>query len=398
MLPKKLHNFALLFHQSVEKGGLLFMATILAIIIVNSDVAYYYQSIFHEVISLNFGQYSFGLTAHAWINEFLMTIFFFVVGMDIKRELVDGHLSRADQRVLPVVAAAGGVIVPLLVYYFFNKGDPENMKAWAVPAATDIAFALGVFALAGRGLPIALRVFLTALAIIDDLIAVLIIAIFYTDKIYMENILYMMICLAILFLLNNRKVDKVICYMCIGLVMWYFALYSGIHATISGVLLGLLIPLRRKDGSLLISDLEKMFHPIISYFILPLFAFANSGIQIGEFSFSVLTNTMVLGIAMGLFIGKQIGIFGTVYALVKTKIVALPLGSTLFQFYGISVICGIGFTMSLFIGILAFDSHLGNLLDMTKLGVLFGSLLSLIFGSIFLYIASLSNTCKNQDS
>ncbi|WHQ47160.1 MAG: Na+/H+ antiporter NhaA [Candidatus Midichloria sp.] len=390
MTPKRLTNFALLIHNTVEKGLLLFIATFLTLIISNSSCASYYEEFFQTTISLAFAHHSFGLSIREWINELLMAIFFFSVGMEIKRELMVGHLSKNDQRILPLVGAIGGVIFPIIIFILFNKNYEINMRGWAIPAATDIAFTLGVLALCGKGLPVALRVFLIALTIIDDLIAVLIIAFFYTDSLQLQYLWYVSLCVVFLAILCNKKIFFSPIYLVTGIIIWGLIMASGIHATIAGVIIGLLIPITATDGSKPIENIEKNLYPLVAYIIVPIFAFANSGVNLSSLSWKVFCNPIVLGITLGLFVGKQLGIFGTVYFLLKTKIASLPENINLKQFYSITIICGIGFTMSLFIGILAFD-EVEKYMSMVKIGVLSGSLLSFIFGTLMLKITQNSN-------
>ena len=385
MVPQRLTNFALLIYNAVEKGALLFLATFLALMISNSIQREIYEGFLQTPISIGFGSSYFALSVRDWINDFLMAIFFFSVGMEIKRELSVGHLSKNDQRLLPLFGAVGGVVAPVLIFIYFNKSNELNMRGWAIPAATDIAFALGVLALFGKGLPVSLRVFLTALAIIDDLIAVLIIAFFYTESLYLEYLWYVGLCVISLAILYYQKIYSGIIYFVIGLIMWALVMASGIHATIAGVVLGILIPITDKNGAKPIEKIEKSLHPIVAYIIMPIFAFANSGVNLTGFSSNIFANPIVLGIVFGLFLGKQLGIFSTVYFLIKTKIVKMPENTNFKQFYCISIICGIGFTMSLFIGVLAFNG-LEKEVSMIKVGVLSGSLLSFIFGSLMLKI------------
>ncbi|CAG7591281.1 MAG: Na+/H+ antiporter NhaA [Candidatus Midichloria sp.] len=390
MIPKRLTNFALLIHNAVEKGLLLFVATFLTLIISNSSCADCYEAFFQTKISLAFAHHSFGLSIREWVNDLLMAIFFFSVGMEIKRELMVGHLSKGEQRVLPLVGAVGGVVFPIIIFILFNKNYELNMKGWAIPAATDIAFALGVLALCGKGLPISLRVFLTALAIIDDLIAVLIIAFFYTNTLQLQYLWYVGLCVIFLSILCRKKIFSGLIYLVTGMIMWSLILASGIHATIAGVIMGLLIPITATDGSKPIEHIEKSLYPLVAYIIIPVFAFANSGVNLSNLSWEVFCRPIVLGITLGLFVGKQLGIFGTVYLLVKTKITSLPENTSFKQFYSIAIICGIGFTMSLFIGVLAFD-EVEEYMNMLKIGVLSGSLLSFIFGALVLKITQKTN-------
>ena len=390
MTFNKFKNFTLVIHNAAQKGALLFLATFLAIIIANSSYKDCYEGFFNTKLSLSFDSYSFGLSLKDWINDLLMAVFFFSVGMEIKREFMVGHLSRNDQRVLPFFGALGGIIVPIGIFIFFNKGSSDYFNGWAIPAATDIAFALGVLGVVCKSLPKSLKVFLTALAIIDDIIAVLIIAIFYTTSLSMVHLLIACLLFFLLWLCVRKGLCSGLLYIVIGGVIWSCFLSSGVHATIAGVILGFFVPIKMNDGRKIIESFESTIHPIVSYFIMPVFAFANSGLSFSGLTADVLFNPLVLGIALGLFLGKQLGVFGMVYMLIKAKIASLPDGTNLWQFYGVSILCGIGFTMSLFIGVLAF-AELGECMSLVKVGVISGSLLSCIFGAIVLNLCNKSN-------
>lgn len=375
----KLSNFAVLFSNASEKGLLLLTACILAIVMANTTLSETYFSIINTEIIGHINLMHF-------VNEGLMSVFFFLVGLEIKREMLEGHLATKAQRILPIVAAFGGVMGPVIIYAALNFGDPVAIKGWAVPAATDIAFALGMFALLGRGLPIALRVFLTALAIVDDLIAVIMIALFYSDSISAFYLISATLISAALFLMCYKKYDRILPYILIGSVLWYCVLQSGIHATIAGVVLGMFIPLQNKSGSFSpIKYIEQRLHPIVLFLILPLFAFTNSGVSVGTLSFEMFTNTVSLGIILGLFFGKQIGICLSIFTLKALKIYKDKDSFTIPQFYAVSILCGIGFTMSLFVGNLAFDNNPEMLANM-KIGVLSASLLSSVVGGIMIHL------------
>ncbi|MDF3047369.1 MAG: nhaA [Candidatus Midichloriaceae bacterium] len=374
MLPNRLSNFVLIFHLATEKGLLLLGACAVAMLMANSQWSEYYLQIVNMqfISSISFGHF---------VNDCLMAIFFLLVGLEIKREALEGQLATRSQRILPVVAAIGGVIGPVTIYTLLNWHDANALRGWAVPAATDIAFALGMFALLGRGLPISLRVFLTALAIVDDLIAVIFIAIFYSDSL---SPLYLGLAgavLSALIIACRMKISRMPVYFVLGILLWYCTLKSGVHSTVAGVLLGMCIPLYSKDKHFSpIKYLERILHPIALYFILPIFAFVNSGVSISDFSFATFTNTITLGIILGLFFGKQLGICGSMLLLKKLNLIK-SVEFTFKQFYAVSVLCGIGFTMSLFVGALAFD-HTQELLDEMKVGVLSASLLSSVIGGI----------------
>jgi len=385
---QRLDRVKILFKDAVEKGVLLLCAAVAAIVIANSQWGDCYESFFTTHVSINAGSHSFALSVRNWVNEFLMVIFFLSVGMEIKRELVSGYLSNAKQRILPVVAAVSGVIFPVLIYTLFNGGDEVAKHGWAIPAATDIAFAIGMLALFGKGIPVSLRIFLTALAIIDDLIAICIIAIFYTETLNMEYILAVVFMGVFLYQYGKSRFYSVKVSLAIGLFMWWCVFSSGVHATISGVILGLLMPINhpvRGNNSPLIS-LEHYLYPITAYIILPLFAFANSGLKMGGVSADMLLHPVTLGVAVGLFLGKQLGVMLAIFMLKIFKVLVMPSNANIKQLYGISLLCGIGFTMSLFIGIMSFEDA-PQLLNQAQLGVFVGSSVSALAGAVILKLA-----------
>jgi NhaA family Na+:H+ antiporter len=385
---RKLVDFALLFHKAVDKGFLLFGSAILGLIIANSHFSHLYHHFLEQTLSIPFGPNGFSLSIHHWINDLLMSIFFLIVGMEIKREMSDGHLVTKEQRILPIVAASFGVAFPVLIYIAFNFQDDIAMKAWAAPATTDIAFALGVFAIFGRKLPATLRVFLTALAIIDDLIAVIIIALFYSGPLQLFYFLPIALCYMLLYLLAKYKVASLISYLLIGIFMWYFFFQSGIHPTISGVLLGMFIPMKDSSNKSPLKNLERILTPYSAYLILPLFAFSNSGIDFSNVTFGSLLHPVVLGIIFGLLIGKTFGISLSVHLLQKLRIVSLPNNIKMKHFYYVSILCGIGFTMSLFIALIAFELH-SEYLEFAKIGIIFGSILAAIITPIAMKVFKL---------
>lgn len=382
MLHKRLTNFAVFFHNSVEKGLLLFVAMLFALFIANSVYADSYNDFLYTYVGIYWEKSVITLSMQHFVNDFLMAIFFLMVGLEIKREFMVGHLSDNKLRILPIVAALGGVIVPIIMYIAINYEDEVAMRGWAIPAATDIAFALGVLAFVGKGLPSSLRVFLTALAIIDDLIAVSIIAFFYSDNLALEYFVAITFLCFILYTFNRSKLSSLSPYLIVGLFLWYAFYKSGVHATLSGVVLALFIPRETQKGKVLpLRKLERALLPYVAYFILPFFAFVNSGVNLeGVDANIILHNSIALGIVLGLFVGKQLGIFFTVLFMEKMGLVKLPEKTNHLQFYGVSILCGIGFTMSLFIGILAFEEYHQHL-EFTKIGVLFGSFASAIFGA-----------------
>jgi NhaA family Na+:H+ antiporter len=326
-----------------------------------------------------------------WINDGLMAVFFLLVGLEIKRELLDGRLRTWPDRILPGVAALGGMVVPALVYAAVNRHSPETLRGWAIPAATDIAFALGVLALLGSRVPVSLKVFLTALAIIDDLGAVLIIALFYTADLSLPMLGGAALTLAALYGLNKAGVSRLWPYLTLGAVLWVFVLLSGVHATIAGVLLALTVPLRLSAGkpddpASPLHILEHAISPWTAFLILPVFGFANAGVSFAGFRPAMLLDPVTLGVALGLFVGKQIGVFGCVLAAVRFGWAQRPSAASWAQVYGIALLCGVGFTMSLFIGLLAFAQQ-PELEAETKVGVLFGSLACMAAGALVLRLA-----------
>jgi len=372
--------FRWFFKLEAASGLVLLFSAIFALIISNSTYADLYFSTLEKYLFVGFNEIGLKLSILHWINDALMAIFFFFVTLEIKREFLQGELSNFKQALLPIIAAIGGMVVPALFYVIINFGDPETLNGWAIPSATDIAFSLGVLSLLGKRVPISLKVFLTALAIIDDLGAILIIAIFYSGDL---NILYlslMSIAFILLLLINKFNIKKFLPYLIVGLALWDFTHNSGIHATIAGVLLAMTIPHRKKekDFSLLLK-IEHAISPYVAFGIMPLFAFANAGVSLEGLSFSSLMDKVPLGIVLGLFVGKQLGVFVFSYVSIKLKIAQMPNNSNWFNFYGVGILTGIGFTMSLFVGNLAFVENM-QYMDGVKIGVLTGSLLSTLAG------------------
>jgi NhaA family Na+:H+ antiporter len=364
------------FLKSESAGGLLLMGSAaLALIIANSPLAGDYFHALHVKIA--------GLSLAHWINDGLMAVFFLLVGLEIKREMVDGELSSWSRRVLPGVAALGGMLVPALVYVAINRQAPENLRGWAIPAATDIAFALGVLSLLGSRVPGSLKIFLAALAIIDDLGAILIIAVFYTDHLTLWALGGAAVALAVLVSFNRLKVASLWPYLLVGAVLWFLFLKSGVHATLAGVILAMTIPItkspaRPDDEDSPLHRLEHGLNPWVAYLVVPVFGFANAGVSLGEVGAEAFLAPATLGAALGLFIGKQVGVFGFSLAAIKLGWARRPSGASWTHLYAVAALCGIGFTMSLFINNLAFNSAL--LQDETKIGVLAGSILSALLG------------------
>lgn len=368
------------FLASEAAGGIVLMvAAALALLVANAPLAAGYFAALRT--------YVFGLSLLHWINDALMAVFFLLVGLEVKRELLAGELSTWPARALPGLAALGGVVVPALVYVAFNATSPQTLRGWAIPTATDIAFALGVLALLGPRVPVSLKVFLAALAIIDDLVAVVIIAIFYTSGLSLPMLAGACAGLAILVLLNARKVNALWPYLIIGVVIWVFVLKSGVHATLAGVAVALLIPLRGAGEHAPLLRLEHALHKPVAFGVVPVFGFANAGVSFAGLSPSILVQTVPLGIALGLFLGKQAGVLGAVWLAVRSGLSRLPEGASLRQTYGVALLCGIGFTMSLFIGLLAFPDT-PSVQDEVKIGVLVGSLISGLAGYLILVSAA----------
>ena len=372
--------FIWFFKLEAASGLVLLFAAIIALIISNSGLSELYFSTLNEYLFIGINNFGLKLSVLHWINDALMAIFFFFVTLEIKREFLQGELSNIKQALLPIIAAVGGMLVPALFYVFINFGDSETMTGWAIPSATDIAFSLGVLSLLGKRVPLSLKVFLTALAIIDDLGAIVIIAIFYSGDLSIKYLSLMLLTFLILLVINKFDVKKFLPYLVIGIFLWDFTHNSGIHATIAGVLLAMTIPHRKKekDFSLLIK-IEHAISPYVAFGIMPLFAFANAGVSLEGLSFGSLLDKVPLGIVLGLFLGKQLGVFVFSYISIKTKIAQMPSNSNWFNFYGVGVLTGIGFTMSLFVGNLAFVDSM-QYMDGVKIGVLTGSLLSTLFG------------------
>ncbi len=373
-------SFRWFFKLEAASGLILLFSAIIALVVSNSNYANIYFSTLNQYLFIGINNFGLKLSVIHWINDGLMAIFFFFVTLEIKREFIQGELSNIKQAMLPIVGAVGGMLVPALFYIVINFGDSNTLNGWAIPSATDIAFSLGVLSLLGSRVPISLKVFLTALAIIDDLGAILIIAIFYSGDLSIKYLTLMLIAFIILLILNKFNIKRFLPYLIVGLFLWDFTHNSGIHATIAGVLLAMAIPHRKKekDFSLLIK-LEHGISPYVAFGIMPLFAFANAGVSLDGLSLNILLDKVPLGIVLGLFLGKQIGVFLFSYISIKLKFAQMPTNSNWFNFYGVGVLTGIGFTMSLFVGNLAFAENI-EYIDGVKIGVLTGSLLSTLFG------------------
>ncbi len=368
-------------------GILLIFATVLALVLSNTALASLYTSFLHIPVEIRVGALYLDKPLYHWVNDGLMAVFFLLIGLEVKREILEGHLSSLNQVTLPGIAAVGGMLVPAGIYLIFNQHDPVAVNGWAIPTATDIAFALGILSLLGNRVPVSLKIFLMALAIIDDLGAIVIIAIFYTTDLSTLAMTLAMLSLAVLIALNLFGVSKKAAYFIVGIILWISVLKSGVHATLAGVVLAFAIPLHAKDESRQsispLREIEHSLHFWVAFFILPLFAFVNAGVNVTEISFSQMSGSVPLGIMLGLFAGKQAGVFGFSWLAIKMKIAALPADSNWLHLYGVSVLTGIGFTMSLFITSLAFKND--SVFQHTdKLAILIGSFLSAVVGYVVL--------------
>lgn len=373
------------FFQFEAAGGIvLALAAIAAMIIANSPLNLWYESFIHAPVAIQIGDFAIAKDAHHWINDGLMAIFFFLVGLELKREVLIGELSNVKQIILPAGAALGGMIFPAIVYVLFNINNPEYWKGWAIPAATDIAFALGILSLLGSRVPNSLKVFLVSIAIFDDIGAILIIALFYTNDLSLGSLAFAGLCLPFLYILNRRNVTSITPYILIGVIMWIAVLKSGIHATLAGVVLALFIPMfdRTDPEHSPVEELEHDLHNTVAFGILPLFAFANAGISLKGAGFAELFHSVPLGIAAGLFIGKQLGVMIMCWLIFKLGLSSMPKGMNFKQIYGAALLCGVGFTMSLFIGGLAFGNATPLFDD--RLGIIMGSIVSGIAGYMML--------------
>jgi len=377
------NSFIVKFFKMETAGGiLLILSALIAIVFANTFLASYYELLLSTPVEIRVGGLEIGKPLLLWINDGLMAVFFFMIGLELKRELIEGEFSDKRNIILPGVGAIGGMLAPALIYLFFNSNDAVAVKGWAIPAATDIAFALGVLNLLGSRVPTSLKVFLTSLAIFDDIGAILIIAFFYTSKISLTALVVVAICILILTFLNKSNVESKSPYILIGIIMWVATLKSGVHATLSGVILAMFIPIRSKANPDIspLKSLEHDLHSFVAFFVLPVFAFANAGISFSGVGFEDILHKVPVGIALGLFFGKQVGIFGLCWLFIKLKIARLPTGMSWTGLYGTSALCGIGFTMSLFIGSLAFEETGVNLLFDERLGILLGSFVSGVVG------------------
>lgn len=376
-------------------GIILVGAAVLALIANNSPLSGLYDLFLDTPVEIRIGALNLAKPLLLWINDGLMAIFFLLIGLEVKREILDGQLSSLSQVALPGIAAVGGMIIPALIYVIFNMNNPSALNGWAIPAATDIAFALGILALLGSRVPLSLKLFLLTLAIIDDLGAIVIIAIFYSGDLSVTSLIFAGIAIATLFAMNLLGVKRTAAYVVVGIILWICVLKSGVHATLAGVVLAFAIPLRtNEDEPCPLREMEHSLHPWIAFGIMPLFAFANAGVSLKGMSFGSLFEPIPIGIALGLVIGKQVGVFGFSLAAVKLGLAKLPSDINWRLIYGTAILCGIGFTMSLFISTLAFDSSIGDDAISARIGILSGSFIAAIAG----YLVIKSSLKKDDDS
>ena len=386
VLRSVIRNFVKLESSS---GIILLFAGLVALILSNSSFADAFNHILHLKLYFGTNLPLFYKSIQHWVNDGAMVIFFFCIGLEIKREFLEGELSMPSQAILPVIAAVGGMAVPAIFYLLFNFNNPETFQGWAIPSATDIAFSLGVLSLLGKRVPISLKIFLMAVAIIDDLGAIIIIALFYSSGLEPLSLFVVLFILFFLYLCNKRNLQNIWIYIFLGFLLWIFIQNAGIHATIAGVLLAIFIPHEKtKQGSLL-TCAESKLHPWVAYLIMPLFALTNAGVYLGDISLASLSNPVPLGIMLGLFFGKQIGVFFTTFLLIKMGYARLPSQSNWIQMYGIALLTGIGFTMAMFINFLAFDTDI--YINQAKIAILIASFASAVLGYILLNFKSSRN-------
>ena len=370
------------FFRSEASGGvLLLIFALMAIVLANTAFSQHYFDFLDTPVSIQFGAFSIAKPLLMWVNDGFMAVFFVLVGMEVKREMLEGSLSSYQQAIFPAIAAIGGMVVPALIYFLIAQGTPEIHSGWAIPMATDIAFAVGIVALLGKRVPLTLKVFLLALAIIDDLGAIIVIAIFYSHELSTPALIMVTVTISILVAMNRFKVSALCAYMVVGLILWASVLKSGVHATLAGVIIGFCIPIKGRNGESPLHQFEHILAPWCAYLILPLFAFSNAGVSLENVGLSSLNSPLTLGIALGLIVGKPLGVFLFSYLSVKLRLAKLPQGINFNQIFAISVLCGIGFTMSMFLAGLAFGETPHNSFDtLSRLGILLGSGVSAIIG------------------
>ncbi len=377
------------FAMESAGGILLILATLLAMVMINSPLTDVYRALLGTPVEIRIGAFEIDKPLLLWINDGLMAVFFFSVGLELKREFLEGQLSSLSQVVLPAAAAVAGILVPALFYYWLNHDDPVRLRGWAIPTATDIAFALGVVALLGKRVPLTLKLFLMTLAILDDVGAIVIIALFYTADLSMLSLSVAGSALLVLFILNRLKVMDIPIYLFVGLIMWASVLKSGVHATLAGVLLAMMIPMRdpKNPQHSPLLELEHSLASTVAFFIVPVFAFANAGVPLAGFTLERVFSPVPLGVILGLFLGKQLGVFSAVWLFVKLGWAKMPPGTGWAQIYGIALLTGIGFTMSLFIASLAFEHAGQEYIKEVRLGILIASFLSAVAGYLLLRFA-----------
>ncbi len=381
--------FTRFFQLEAASGLLLIAAAVLALIINNSPLSDLYGGLLEVPVAVQVGALNIAKPLLLWINDGLMALFFLLIGLEVKREVVDGHLSKPSQVILPATAAVGGMVVPALIYWFINRDNPAAVAGWAIPTATDIAFALGVLALLGKRVPVSLKLFLMTLAIIDDLGAIIVIALFYSGTLSSVSLLLAAACLLVLVAMNRLGVIKLGPYMIVGLILWVCVLKSGVHATLAGVALAFCIPLRTRNAeSSPLLALEHALQPWVAYAILPIFAFANAGVSLAGMTVDSFTHPVPMGITIGLLLGKTVGVFGLTWVAVKLRLAALPAGAGWGQILGVAILCGIGFTMSLFVGSLAFAPGSSEYAGMDRMGILTGSFFAAVIGYAVTAMAS----------
>jgi NhaA family Na+:H+ antiporter len=382
------------FFASDSAGGiLLILSAILAMFAANSAFAPYYDGVLNSYLSITINDDGLSKPLILWINDGLMAIFFFLIGLELKREMLEGKLKNPRDVLLPGAAAVGGMVVPALFFAALNWGNPETISGWAIPAATDIAFALGILALVGTRAPVSLKVFLLTLAILDDLGAILIIALFYTADLKVNYLIMALAPLAVMLWMNHKRVHRIAPLLLLGTVLWLLVLKSGVHATLAGVVTAFLIPMKDVWGKSPLHALEHALAPYVLYLIVPIFAFANAGVVLEGLSIDAFLSPLPLGIALGLILGKQIGVLGVTWAMVKWGVAAMPHGANWLHIYGVACLAGIGFTMSLFIGGLSYASP--ELMNQVRIGVLSGSLVSAVLGFAVLYLAGAPNEARD---
>lgn len=374
------------FFKLESAGGILLLfSAVVAMLLANSPLSNQYNDFLNLSVSLQIGSFSINKTLIHWINDGFMAVFFVLVGMEVKKELFEGALSTYQQAIFPAIAAIGGMVIPAVVYWFIAKQDPSLANGWAIPMATDIAFALGIMALLSKQVPLPLKIFLLALAIIDDLGAIVVIALFFSHGLSVQALIFSAVAIIALILLNRFKVSALCAYMVVGAILWASVLKSGVHATLAGVIIGFSIPLKGKKGERPLDDFEHILASWSSFVILPLFAFANAGVSFAGIDVNMISSPLLLAIASGLIIGKPVGIFGFSYISVKLGLAKLPDGINFKQIFAVAVLCGIGFTMSMFLASLAFDANAGESVNtLSRLGILLGSTVSAILGYLFL--------------